>query len=84
VTLSKTSIILYDIENVNNFKKISNFTLVGKENIVGIVPNLSTCFNKFSYFIYTRKCSKIYILDLKKLIIMGLIIDMYKFFFYYN
>ena len=65
VTLSKTSIILYDIENVNNFKKISNFTLVGKENIVGIVPNLSTCFNKFSYFIYTRKCSKIYILDLK-------------------
>jgi len=56
VTLSKTSIILYEITNINNCKKISNFTLVGKENICGIVPNLSTCFNEFSYFIYGEKC----------------------------
>ena len=65
VTLSKTSIILYEIDNVNNFRKISNFALVGKENISGIVPNLSTCFNNYSYFVYTKRCSKIYLLDLK-------------------
>ena len=65
VTLSKTSIILYEITNINNCKKISNFTLVGKENICGIVPNLSTCFNEFSYFIYGEKCPKIYLLDIK-------------------
>ena len=64
VTLSKTSIILYEITNINNCKKISNFTLVGKENICGIVPNLSTCFNEFSYFIYGEKCPKIYLLDI--------------------
>ena len=65
VTLSKTSIILYEITNINNCKKISNFTLIGKENICGIVPNLSTCFNEFSYFIYGEKCPKIYLLDIK-------------------
>ena len=64
VTLSKTSIILYEITNINNCKKISNFTLAGKENICGIVPNLSTCFNEFSYFIYGEKCPKIYLLDI--------------------
>ena len=64
VTLSKTSIILYEITNINNCKKISNFTLIGKENICGIVPNLSTCFNEFSYFIYGEKCPKIYLLDI--------------------
>lgn len=64
VTLSKTSIILYDINNVNNCKKIPNFTLIGKENIIGVVPNLSTCFNNYSYFIYSVRCSKIYLLDL--------------------
>ena len=64
VTLSKTRIILYEITNINNCKKISNFTLVGKENICGIVPNLSTCFNEFSYFIYGEKCPKIYLLDI--------------------
>ena len=30
----------------------------------GIVPNLSTCFNEFSYFIYGEKCPKIYLLDI--------------------
>ena len=64
VTLSKTSIILYEITNINNCKKISNFTLAGKENVCGIVPNLSTCFNEFSYFIYGEKCPKIYLLDI--------------------
>ena len=64
VTLSKTSIVLYDINNVNNCKKISNFTIVGKENITEIVPNLSTCFMDFSYFIHGLYCSKIYLLDL--------------------
>lgn len=65
VTLCKTSIVLYEIDNVNNFRKISNFALVGKENISGFVPNLSTCFNNYSYFIYGEKCSKIYLLDAK-------------------
>ena len=65
VTLSKTSIILYEINNVNNFKKFPNFPLVAKENIAEIVPNLSTCFNDYSYFIHGGKCSKIYLLDLK-------------------
>ena len=65
VTLSKTSIILYEIDNVNNFRKFSNFPLAAKENISEIVPNLSTCFNNFSYFIHGGKCSKIYLLDLK-------------------
>ena len=65
VTLCKTSIILYEINNVNNFKKISNFTIFGKENISGMVPNLSTCFNNYSYFIYGKKGGKIYLLDLK-------------------
>jgi WD40 repeat protein len=65
VTLCKTSIILYEINNINNFRKISNFTLVGKENIIGMVPNLSTCFNKYSYFIYGKKGSKLYLLDLR-------------------
>ena len=65
VTLSKTSIILYEINNVNNFKKISNFALAAKDNISGIVPNLSTCFNDHTYFIYGEKCSKIYLLDLR-------------------
>ena len=64
VTLSKTSIVLYEINNVNNCKKISNFTIVGKENITEIVPNLSTCFKDFSYFIHGLYCSKIYLLDL--------------------
>ena len=63
ITLCKTSIILYEIDNVNNFKKISNFSLVGKENISGFLPNLSTCFNKYSYFAYGLKCPKIYLLD---------------------
>ena len=65
VTLSKTSIILYEINNVNNFKKISNFALAAKDNISGIVPNLSTCFNDHTYFIYGEKCPKIYLLDLR-------------------
>ena len=65
ITLSKTNIILYDINNVNNYRKIQNFALYNKENITGIVPNLSTCFNNYSYFIYGKKCPKIYLLDLK-------------------
>ena len=65
ITLSKTSIILYDINNSNNFRKIPNFAIVGKEYINGIVPNLSMCFNNYSYFIFGKKCSKIYLLDLK-------------------
>ena len=65
ITLSKTSIILYDINNVDNFRKIPNFQIIGKEYITGIVPNLSTCFNNFSYFIFGKKCSKVYLLDLK-------------------
>ena len=65
ITLSKTSIILYDINNSNNFRKIPNFQIIGKEYISGIVPNLSTCFNNYSYFIFGKKCSKIYLLDLK-------------------
>ncbi len=64
VTLSKTSIILYGIKN-NDFRKISNFPLVGKENIMGILPNLSANFNRDSYFIYGKKCPKIYLIDLK-------------------
>ena len=63
-TLSKTSIVLYEINNVNNCKKISNFTIVGKENITEIVPNLSTYFKNYSYFIHGLYCSKIYLLDL--------------------
>ena len=65
ITLSKTSIILYDINNVDNFRKIPNFQIIGKEYITGIVPNLSTCFNNYSYFIFGKKCSKVYLLDLK-------------------
>ena len=65
ITLSKTSIILYDINNVDNFRKIHNFQIIGKEFITGIVPNLSTCFNNYSYFIFGKKCSKVYLLDLK-------------------
>ena len=66
ITLSKSSIILYDINNPStNFRKISNFALIGKEYINGIIPNLSYCFNNYSYFIHGKKCSKIYLLDLK-------------------
>ena len=65
ITLSKSSIILYDINNPStNFRKISNFALIGKEYINGIIPNLSYCFNNYSYFIHGKKCSKIYLLDL--------------------
>ena len=66
ITLSKSSIILYDINNPStNFRKISNFALIGKEYINGIIPNISYCFNNYSYFIHGKKCSKIYLLDLK-------------------
>ena len=66
ITLSKSSIILYDINNPStNYRKISNFALIGKEYINGIIPNLSYCFNNYSYFIHGKKCSKIYLLDLK-------------------
>ena len=65
ITLSKTSIILYDINNSNNYRKIQNFVMYNKENITGIVPNLSICFNNYSYFIYGKKCPKIYLIDLK-------------------
>ena len=66
ITLSKSSIILYDINNPStNFRKISNFALIGKEYINGIIPNISYCFNNYSYFIRGKKCSKIYLLDLK-------------------
>ena len=64
-TLSKTSLILYEIKNINNFKKISNFALVNKEFIIGILPNLSVNFNRDSYFIYGERCPIIYLMDLK-------------------
>ena len=66
ITISKSSIILYDINNPStNFRNISNFALIGKEYINGIIPNISYCFNNYSYFIHGKKCSKIYLLDLK-------------------
>ena len=65
ITLSKTNIILYDINNISNFRKLQNFALYNKESITGIVPNLSTCFNNYSYFIYGKKCPKIFLVDLK-------------------
>ena len=65
ITLSKSNIILYDINNENNFRKIQNFSLFGKENISGIIPNLSAYFNNYSYFIFGKKCPKIYLLDFK-------------------
>ena len=65
ITLSKSSIILYDINNLNNFRKIPNFSLLSKEYISGIIPNISTCFNQHSYFIFGKKCPKIYLLDLE-------------------
>jgi len=65
ITLSKTNIILYDINDINNYRKLQNFALYNKESITGIVPNLSTCFNNYSYFIYGKKCPKIYLIDLK-------------------
>ena len=52
ITLSKTNIILYDINNINNFRKLQNFPLYNKESITGLVPNLSRCFNNYSYYIY--------------------------------
>ena len=64
ITLSKTSLVLYDINNINIFRKIQNFPLINKEYISGIIPNISTCFNNYSYFIYAKKCSKIFVLDL--------------------
>ena len=64
ITLSKTSLVLYDINNINIFRKIQNFPLINKEYISGIIPNLSSCFNNYSYFIYAKKCSKIFLLDL--------------------
>ena len=65
VTLSKASIVFYDINNPNTFRKIPNFALVSKEYMIGIVPTLSTCFNDFSYLIYGQRCPKVYILDCK-------------------
>ena len=65
ITLSKTNIILYDINNINNFRKLQNFPLYNKESITGLVPNLSRCFNNYSYFIYGKKCPKIFLVDLK-------------------
>ena len=63
ITLSKANIILYDINNTNNFKKLSNFPIASKEYLIGFLPNISSCFNDYSYFIYAHKCPKVYILD---------------------
>lgn len=63
ITVSKNNIILYDMLNPSNYRKFSNFNFAGKELIKGLVPNLSTMFNKTSYFIF-GKSKKIYLIEL--------------------
>ena len=74
MSFSKGMILLIDIKNNKNYKKISNFQYYKNQKIRGMTINLSDCFNQYSYFIY-GKTSLLMLIDLNIELIKSMKID---------